>query len=61
MGDEEEGGIEDEPVFLTWGTGGVAESFSKIQSLRRSRFESESSPGLAVFKKGNRSKLTFPD
>lgn len=38
----------------------MAESFKKIEPLRRSRFERESSQSLAVFKKGNRSKLTFP-
>ena len=37
--DGEEGGIEKDPVFLTWGTERVAECLNKIKSLRRSCFE----------------------
>ena len=39
MVDGEEGGIEKDPVFLTWGTERVAECLNKIKSLRRSCFE----------------------
>lgn len=47
-------------IFVMWGTGGMAKSFKRIEPPRRSRFERGSSQGLAVFRKGNRSKLAFP-
>lgn len=60
MVDGEEGGIEKEPVFLSWSAGRVAECLNKIKSLRRSCFERESSPGLAVFKRVTGPSSGFP-
>lgn len=36
------------------------EFFNKTEPLKRSRFERESSQGLAAFRRGNRSEFTFP-